>query len=1022
MKKFLKITGITVLVIVALLFLIPMLFKKQITSLVKKEINKSLTAKVDFGDVNLSVFRHFPKVSIALENLSVVGSPAFPKDTLLSAKSLDVSANLMSVIKGDNIEVSGIFIESPRIRALVNKNGQPNWDIMKPSTDTSTSTDTAASAFNLSLQKYRITDGYIYYNDESAGMSTEIGGLNHEGSGDFTQDLFTLKTKTDADAVSFTYAAIPYLVNTNTSIDADIEIDNRTSKYTFKTDDINLNNLKLSTNGFFQLVNDSTYAMDINFKTPSNDFRDILSMIPAIYKTDFDKIKTSGKAAFEGFVKGTYSPQQLPAYDVKLQVDNGSFQYPELPQPVKNIQISLQASNPDGKFDNTSINLSKGHLEMGNDPFDFRFIFQKPESARYIDAAAKGKLDLAQVSQFVKLENGMKLGGIVNADISAKGNMLTSTGGIDQGFTAGGFLDIANLLFQSKDFPQPIRNGNMKIQVANTGGVADNTTVQISQGHIEVGNDPFDFTLLLKRPMTAIDFDGTAKGRFTLDNVKQFVTLEPGTTLTGVLNADVAFTGNKTAIDKGEYDKINIRGNAGLANLKYVDNDYPKGISVPVVSAAFNPQTVSINTFNGSYLGSSFSGSGVINNLIGYAMKDEPLKGTLAVEVDKMNLNDWMGTEEVTATETAPASAEPFAVPANLNLVLNAKAGQVTYDKVNYNNINGSLVIADETVRLQNIRTEALDGTIAVSGSYSTKVHEKEPDISLTYDIKDVSVQKAFLAFNTIQKLMPIGQFLDGKLTSSLAMHGNLLSNMMPDITSLTGNGSLLLLQGVLRKFGPLEKLANTLQIEDLKNITVKDIKNYIEFANGKVLVKPFTIKVKDIEMEIGGMHGFDQTIDYVVAMKVPRKYLGTQGNNLVNGLVSQANNKGIPVKLSDIIDLNVKMKGSMTNPSISTDLKQVAGDAVNDLREQAQDFAQAKLDSAKARAKDSLQVVKEKLTNELKNEVKDKLTEKLFGRDTTAAPKSSDSTKGSTEKVIKNTLKDLLNKKKKNTADTTRH
>jgi len=268
MKKFLKITGITLLVIVALLFLIPLLFKKQITNLVKSEINKTLTAKVDFGDVSLSLFRHFPKVSIALENLSVVGSPAFPKDTLISAKSLDVSANLMSVIKGDNIKVSGIFIESPRIRALVNKNGQPNWDIMKPSTDTSASTDTSSSAFNLSLQEYKIMDGYIYYNDESAGMSTEIAGLDHSGSGDFTQDLFTLKTKTEADAVSFTYAAIPYLVNTSTAIGADIEIDNKAAKYSFKTDDINLNNLKLSTNGFFQLLNDSTYGMDINFKTP----------------------------------------------------------------------------------------------------------------------------------------------------------------------------------------------------------------------------------------------------------------------------------------------------------------------------------------------------------------------------------------------------------------------------------------------------------------------------------------------------------------------------------------------------------------------------------------------------------------------------------------------------------------------------------------------------------------------------------------------------------------------------------
>src|SRR6185503_6940093 len=153
-------------------------------------------------------------------------------------------------------------------------------------------------------------------------------------------------------------------VKTSTDIDADIQVDNATSKYTFKTDDISLNNLKLNAEGFFQLATDSSYNMDIKFKTPSNEFKDILSLIPGIYKKDFDKIKTNGQAAFNGFVKGVYSPQQMPAYDVNLDVTNGSFQYPDLPDPVKNIQLAMHASNPDGKPDNAVVDISKGHVEM----------------------------------------------------------------------------------------------------------------------------------------------------------------------------------------------------------------------------------------------------------------------------------------------------------------------------------------------------------------------------------------------------------------------------------------------------------------------------------------------------------------------------------------------------------------------------------------------------------------------------------------------------------------------------------
>ena len=147
---------------------------------------------------------------------------------------------------------------------------------------------------------------------------------------------------------------------------------------------------------------------------------------------------------------------------------------------------------------------------------------------------------------------------------------------------------------------------------------------------------------------------------------------------------------------------------------------------------------------------------------------------------------------------------------------------------------------------------------------------------------------------------------------------------------------------------------------------------------------------MNDIEMQIGGMHGFDQSIDYIIQMKVPRKYLGNEGNNLVNGLVTQATNKGIPVKLGDMVDLNVKMGGSVTNPSIKMDLQKVAGDAADELKEQAKDFAQQKIDSAKARAKDTLNVIKDKA----KEEVKEKLLEQVFGKDTTKTNNPADTSK----------------------------
>src|SRR5690606_13992907 len=113
--------------------------------------------------------------------------------------------------------------------------------------------------------------------------------LDHKGKGDFSQDQFVLQTSTTAGSLSFASGFVPYLLNTKAEIISDINIDNKTSTYSFKTDKIAINNLKLSTEGFVQLLNDSSYKMDIKFDAPSTDFKDILSLVPTIFTQDFAK-------------------------------------------------------------------------------------------------------------------------------------------------------------------------------------------------------------------------------------------------------------------------------------------------------------------------------------------------------------------------------------------------------------------------------------------------------------------------------------------------------------------------------------------------------------------------------------------------------------------------------------------------------------------------------------------------------------------------------------------------------------
>ncbi|MEO6681840.1 MAG: AsmA family protein, partial [Ginsengibacter sp.] len=203
-KKVLKIFLISIASLMVLIFLSGFLFRGKIVSLVKTEINKNINARVEFKKVDISFFRQFPKVSIGLNDLEITGTGYFEGDTLLFAKRLDAAVDIMSFIRGENMNIYSIILDEPRINALVNKEGGANWDIMKKDEEVSDST-IDNEPFNLQLKNYSIKNGYVFYNDLESDMSAIIENLNHSGSGDFTADIFKLTTTTAADYVTYKY-------------------------------------------------------------------------------------------------------------------------------------------------------------------------------------------------------------------------------------------------------------------------------------------------------------------------------------------------------------------------------------------------------------------------------------------------------------------------------------------------------------------------------------------------------------------------------------------------------------------------------------------------------------------------------------------------------------------------------------------------------------------------------------------------------------------------------------------------
>lgn len=424
MKKFLKILAIVLAVILVILFTAPMLFRGKIAEIVKREANEMLTAKVDFEKLDISLLRHFPHASVDLKRLTVVGVEPFGGDTIAAADRISVVVNLMSLFGDSGYEVTKVVLQQPDIFALKLADGRVNWDIMKPSEETPVKEESSSepSSFKLQIKDFRINDAKIRYEDDSTGMRFSTLPLSLRLRGDMSAEQTDLDLQLTAEAMQFVSGGIPMLNDAEAELNAVISADLKNNRFTLSKNTLRLNAIELTVDGWVEMKEDAI-AMDLKAGTDNVQFKDVLSLIPAFYTSDFRNLSASGELSMAVWAKGEMKGTTLPAFELKTNVKNGSFQYSSLPKAVDNINISARIANPGGVMDKTEIDLSKLTLRMAGNSLSASLYATNLVSDPTFRVAANGKVDLGAIKDIYPLDKDVSLNGLITADVKVGGRM-----------------------------------------------------------------------------------------------------------------------------------------------------------------------------------------------------------------------------------------------------------------------------------------------------------------------------------------------------------------------------------------------------------------------------------------------------------------------------------------------------------------------------------------------------------------------------------------------------------------------
>lgn len=835
-KQILKWTGIAVVLTVITVFVVLYFFKNDVKNMIIDEVNTSLNAELSLEDFDLTFFSTFPNMTVQLDGVKLQGVDQFKDVTLADIKTLTAHVGFWSVVGGDKIDIDEIHIIEPNFDVRVLQDGTANYDIVKSEEEKAEEQEVVEeSNFQLSLKEYSITNGTINYNDDPGDMYAKIINLNHNGSGDMTADVIDFKTSTTMDELTYQMDGVSYLneVKTDMLINLLMEFKENDSKFTLKENEIKLNEVKLSIDGFYQMLEDHD-EIDMKLDASKTTFKELLSLIPTFYQSGYEKMISSGKIAINATTKGKIDETNLPAWDAKLNVSDASIKYPDLPGKISNIQLDAGSKFPGG----------------------------------------------------------------------------------------------SNL---------------------------DKMTVEISKFHANLSQNTIDVKLLMSSIMSDPNINSSILANLNLGTLKDFVPMAEGEAYSGILDADVKIKGRMSDLDKSDFEKFTATGDLRLSDMLYKSSDLPADVDIKTMKFTFAPQNLEMNELNAKMGKSDFAMNGTIDNYLGYALRDEVLKGNFKFNSNYLDLDQLMPASEEPVSEPSekavtPSGEEPVLIPANIDFKLASSIKEVKYDGMTIKNISGDVGLKDEIASLENITLDALGGSVGLKGNYNTQNHLK-PTMNFGYVLNDVDIHELATNFITVEQLAPITKYAQGKINSSFDMTTDLTAGFEPILSSLSSFGDIrsnsLSLEGV----EILSKLESVTKLKDLSSQTINNFKTKFRVEDGKVHTSPFDVKLGKIGSEVSGFTTLDQKMDYSMKMNVPKEEIPAAMIKEVEAAMSKLNAMIPNLNIGELpafIPVKIKMIGDIKNPKITTDFKEAILNATGDFKDNL-------IESVKETVKDSV-------------------------------------------------------------------
>lgn len=872
--KILKGLGIFIATVLLLMFLIPLLFPGQVAQQVKALANKSLAGELDFKESKLSFFTHFPSLTVSLDELSLLGSQPYVKDTLLRADQVAFGINLKRLIFDGEVKIDELYVSDALINVMVNEKGEANYNVyIAPKDQPKDTLNEQGTA--IKLDRIEFENCHVKYADRSAKILVDAHGFNYIGRGGFSEAVFDLETDAEIDSVDFIYDNVAYLEKKRLRADLITRINTSSLSFILQKNELRINRLPVEFTGEFTILRDG-YNIDLDAKSEDNRLGDLFSVLPPQYLTWMEETKIKGRSDLNITFKGRYNAaaKQQPDLGVSMKVRDGLIEYDGAPVPLSNLKLDLSAKLPKLDVEQLQVNLKALDFNVGDKDNFHAFLQSRGMSKMQLKANVKGMLNLVTLDQALGLKD-FDMKGSLKTDIEAEGIYDAEKRLFPK--TKGG-INLQNGWLKTKFYPKPITDIKFVASASNAAGTFEDLKVKITPASFVFEGNPI-FVNAVFSNFDDVDYNLRAKGELNVGRIYK-VFAQEGLDVEGYAKADVSLKGRQSYATTGQYEKLDNKGSIILKNIKTTSELFPKAFLIREGYFSFHQEKMFFDKFTAGYGQSDFAINGHLINTINYFLESNgTLHGTFNMKSKLINVDEFMAlkegenTDRKASVEVAkaqnPKQSGVIVLPADLDVSLIANADKVQYTGLTLNKLIGKVGVSKGRVFLENTTFNIIDCQVGIDASY-----DDESPTAAKFDAhlraKDFDVKRAYNEIPLFREMVTAAEKAEGIISLDYKIKGDFDGNMSPIMESLEGGG-IISVRDVkvagLKLFGGISSETGQKSLND-PNIKGVDIVTTID--DNLIKIDDFTFKIAGFRPKIKGTTSFDGLLDVKIRLGLP--------------------------------------------------------------------------------------------------------------------------------------------------------